>query len=65
MSAHRRYKTGPVSCHTRESTHFILYPLLCPARGTRRREAFETHARRNFSQVRSTQAYGQSVEEAE
>ncbi|MEO5632025.1 MAG: hypothetical protein ABIR69_09150 [Nitrospiraceae bacterium] len=30
-----------------------------------RREAFETEARRGFSQVRPTQAYRQSVEEAE
>jgi hypothetical protein len=30
-----------------------------------RREAFETEARRGFSQVRPTQAYLQSVEEAE
>ena len=30
-----------------------------------RREAFETEARRGFSQVRPTQAYWQSVEEAE
>ena len=30
-----------------------------------RREAFETEARRSFSQVRPTQAYMQSVEEAE
>ena len=30
-----------------------------------RREAFETEARRGFSQVRLTQAYLQSVEEAE
>jgi hypothetical protein len=30
-----------------------------------RREAFETKARRGFSQVRPTQAYRQSVEEAE
>jgi len=30
-----------------------------------RREAFETEARRGFSQVRPTQAYMQSVEEAE
>jgi len=30
-----------------------------------RREAFEPEARRGFSQVRSTQAYMQSVEEAE
>ena len=30
-----------------------------------RREAFETEARRDFSQVRPTQAYCQSVEEAE
>jgi hypothetical protein len=30
-----------------------------------RREAFETEARRCFSQVRPTQAYRQSVEEAE
>jgi hypothetical protein len=29
------------------------------------REAFETEARRGFSQVRPTQAYLQSVEEAE
>ena len=29
-----------------------------------RREVFETGARRGFSQVRSTQAYVQSVEEA-
>jgi len=30
-----------------------------------RREAFETEARRGFSQVRPTEAYVQSVEEAE
>jgi hypothetical protein len=30
-----------------------------------RREAFETEARRGFSQVRPTEAYSQSVEEAE
>ena len=30
-----------------------------------RREAFETEARRGFSHVRPTQAYLQSVEEAE
>jgi hypothetical protein len=30
-----------------------------------RREAFETEARRGFSQVRPTEAYLQSVEEAE
>jgi hypothetical protein len=30
-----------------------------------RREAFETEARQGFSQVRPTQAYWQSVEEAE
>ena len=30
-----------------------------------RREAFETEARRGFSQVRPTEAYMQSVEEAE
>jgi len=30
-----------------------------------RREAFETEARRGFSQMRPTQAYWQSVEEAE
>jgi hypothetical protein len=30
-----------------------------------RREAFEPEARRGFSQVRPTQAYMQSVEEAE
>jgi len=30
-----------------------------------RREAFETEARRGFSQVRLTEAYSQSVEEAE
>ncbi len=30
-----------------------------------RREAFETEARRGFSQVRPTEAYWQSVEEAE
>jgi hypothetical protein len=30
-----------------------------------RREAFETEARKGFSQVRPTQAYWQSVEEAE
>jgi hypothetical protein len=30
-----------------------------------RHEAFETEARRGFSQVRPTEAYGQSVEEAE
>jgi hypothetical protein len=30
-----------------------------------RREAFETEARRGFSQARPTQAYLQSVEEAE
>ena len=30
-----------------------------------RREAFETEARRGFSHVRPTQAYWQSVEEAE
>ena len=30
-----------------------------------RREAFETEARRGFSQVRPTEAYIQSVEEAE
>jgi hypothetical protein len=30
-----------------------------------RREAFETEARRGFSQVKPTQAYRQSVEEAE
>ena len=30
-----------------------------------RREAFEAEARRGFSQVRPTQAYLQSVEEAE
>ena len=30
-----------------------------------RREAFETDARRGFSHVRPTQAYLQSVEEAE
>jgi hypothetical protein len=30
-----------------------------------RREVFETEARRGFSQVRPTQAYVQSVEEAE
>jgi hypothetical protein len=30
-----------------------------------RREAFETEARRSFSHVRPTQAYWQSVEEAE
>jgi len=30
-----------------------------------RREAFETEARRGFSQVRPTQANAQSVEEAE
>ena len=30
-----------------------------------RREAFETDARRGFSHVRPTQAYVQSVEEAE
>jgi hypothetical protein len=30
-----------------------------------RREAFETEARRGFSQVRPTQAYRQSVEEAD
>jgi hypothetical protein len=30
-----------------------------------RREAFETEARRGFSHVRPTQAYVQSVEEAE
>jgi len=30
-----------------------------------RREAFETEARRGFSQVRPTQAYVRSVEEAE
>jgi len=30
-----------------------------------RREAFETEARRGFSQVRLTQAYWQSVVEAE
>jgi hypothetical protein len=30
-----------------------------------RREAFETEARRGFSQVRPTQAYLQSVEDAE
>ena len=30
-----------------------------------RREAFETEARRGFSQARPTQAYSQSVEEAE
>jgi hypothetical protein len=30
-----------------------------------RREAFETEARRDFSQVRPTQAYMQSVEKAE
>jgi hypothetical protein len=29
-----------------------------------RREAFETEARRGFSQVRPTEAYSQSVEEA-
>jgi hypothetical protein len=31
----------------------------------RHRETFETEARRGFSQVRPTQAYVQSVEEAE
>jgi hypothetical protein len=30
-----------------------------------RRKAFETEARRGFSQVRPTEAYMQSVEEAE
>ncbi len=30
-----------------------------------RRESFETEARRGFSQVRPTEAYMQSVEEAE
>jgi hypothetical protein len=30
-----------------------------------RRKAFETEARRGFSQVRPTEAYWQSVEEAE
>jgi hypothetical protein len=30
-----------------------------------RREAFETNARRGFSQIRPTQAYWQAVEEAE
>ena len=51
------YHTGKNGVKTGEMLTRIIHEC--------RREAFEPEARRGFSQVRPTQAYWQSVEEAE
>jgi len=51
------YHTGKNGVKARETLTRIIHECRC--------EAFEPEARRGFSQARPTQAYWQSVEEAE
>jgi hypothetical protein len=55
ITRHLRKSTGAMSIQSQQVR--IIHEC--------RREAFETEARRGFSQVRPTEAYMQSVEEAE
>ena len=62
-----RWPCAQASPHYRQVFKDAGFLLDCLARiiHTCRREALETEARRGFSHVRPTQAYWQSVEEAE